>query len=211
MSDYQSDTTINTIVFNPSNAGFMKKRASKATLNQLNDCAAADPTLQVSTLPKKLSIMVSHAPSFPKEIPGMHVSEIIPGLFLGNALNASTMCGRVGAILNMTREDSQCFHPDHSDIPYLHIPILDTCNQNISQYFGTTNRFIDRHIASGIYVHCTAGISRSATIVIAYMMYRNHYTLDQAFDFVKSKRPCISPNLDFMGNLLKYEQAIVSI
>lgn len=55
-------------------------------------------------------------------------------------------------------------------------------------------------------VHCHAGVSRSATICIAYVMYSRHASLDTAFEFVKSCRSEISPNAGFMHQLLEFEK-----
>ncbi len=52
------------------------------------------------------------------------------------------------------------------------------------------------------------GISRSATIVIAYLMNRFGMSLPQAFSYVKAKRPEIGPNRHFMRTLVQYEQEL---
>lgn len=59
-----------------------------------------------------------------------------------------------------------------------------------------------------MFVHCHAGISRSATVCIAYVMKHHQTDLTQAYDFVKQKRPCISPNLHFMGQLLAFQKQL---
>jgi len=56
-----------------------------------------------------------------------------------------------------------------------------------------------------VLVHCLAGKSRSATIVIAYLMVVNNWTCDMAYKFLVAKRPVISPNLGFMGALKALE------
>jgi hypothetical protein len=53
-----------------------------------------------------------------------------------------------------------------------------------------------------------AGISRSATIVIAYLMKRRQMTLRQAFLFVKERRSIISPNEGFMAQLSKLDEGL---
>ena len=59
-----------------------------------------------------------------------------------------------------------------------------------------------------VFVHCHAGISRSATICIAYIMKTMQCDLSKAYDFVKQRRSCISPNLHFMGQLLEFEKQL---
>jgi protein-tyrosine phosphatase len=56
-----------------------------------------------------------------------------------------------------------------------------------------------------------AGISRSATIVIAYIMATQKLTADAAFKLVKSKRVIVSPNMDFMGALMREEKNLKSM
>ena len=60
-----------------------------------------------------------------------------------------------------------------------------------------------------ILVHCQAGISRSATICLAYLIHARRVRLDEAFDFVKRRRQVISPNLAFMGQLLQFETDVL--
>lgn len=54
-------------------------------------------------------------------------------------------------------------------------------------------------------VFCQAGISRSAAICIAYLMQQNRMTMDEAHDYVKSRRTFISPNLNFMRQLHEFD------
>ena len=56
-----------------------------------------------------------------------------------------------------------------------------------------------------VLVHCRAGVSRSATVCIAYLMHKQGISLDAAFDQVLVKRPVIDPNLNFIQQLQRFE------
>lgn len=57
-----------------------------------------------------------------------------------------------------------------------------------------------------VLVHCAAGISRSATVVIAYLMLADGFTLKNAFEYTIGRRPVIWPNNGFMGLLISLER-----
>lgn len=55
-------------------------------------------------------------------------------------------------------------------------------------------------------IHCQKGMSRSATITIAYLMKYHHLSLNDAYNHVKLRRDCICPNEGFMDQLVKFEE-----
>ncbi len=67
--------------------------------------------------------------------------------------------------------------------------------------------FVDARRKAGdtVYVHCHAGISRSGMVVIAYEMYKNRWTREEALKFVRSKRPVTHPNPAFWDRLREWE------
>jgi len=68
-----------------------------------------------------------------------------------------------------------------------------------------------RESGGKVLIHCRAGISRSATICIAYLIYAGQMTLDDAHDYLKRCRPLISPNLNFMRQLAEFETCLAAI
>ena len=57
-------------------------------------------------------------------------------------------------------------------------------------------------------VHCVAGVSRSASICIAYLMKYERMTLDQAYRHCKRRRPVVHPNVGFWRQLIDYERRL---
>lgn len=82
----------------------------------------------------------------------------------------------------------------------------DDYSCNISLYFDEIGEII--HKENIVLVNCVAGMSRSATIVIAYIMKYYHLDLKTTFISVKNKRNRICPNKNFMKCLLDYELSL---
>ncbi|KPM11315.1 dual specificity protein phosphatase 3-like protein, partial [Sarcoptes scabiei] len=82
----------------------------------------------------------------------------------------------------------------------------DICSENITRCFEEANNFIDDCLRNGgkILIHCLAGVSRSATITIAYLMMRHAMTLEEAIKEVKQNRR-ICPNEGFLRQLVELD------
>jgi protein-tyrosine phosphatase len=85
--------------------------------------------------------------------------------------------------------------------------IADSPHEDIVTIIKEMKTFMDTaREEGGIFVHCVAGISRSASVVIAYIMQMENMTLDEAEKFVRSKRPCVKPNEGFETQLKGLEK-----
>ncbi len=56
-------------------------------------------------------------------------------------------------------------------------------------------------------MHCMAGVSRSATAVIGYLMWKNGIPFHEAWRHVTAVRPWINPNSGFRRQLLAFQEA----
>ena len=86
------------------------------------------------------------------------------------------------------------------------IELDDNPKTNIIQYFKDCLKFIDE-TDDKVFVHCFAGVSRSATLVIAYFMWKNQWTYKQSYDFVNQYR-YVGPNIGFTRQLLIFEKKL---
>ena len=142
-----------------------------------------------------------------------HCNEIMPGLYLGDmhAAGAEMLSQlqslSIGAIVNCTMDhEVQCTMEDRG-IEYARIAVHDEDMAQILPYLTAAAQFIDRHISAGtgVLVHCQRGVSRSATVVIGYLMKYHQMTRDQAYVRAKTRRSVVSPNIGFWNQLQLFE------
>lgn len=91
--------------------------------------------------------------------------------------------------------------------------VFDFETQNISQYFAESFEFIENALAQNehnrVLVHCNAGISRSASFIIAYLLQKRVFKrYKDAYNYVKKARPVIEPNRGFEKQLISFEKRI---
>lgn len=110
-----------------------------------------------------------------------NMQEIIPGLFLGPYSSAQKNCLKtlrdhgISHIICVRQDiEAQYIKPQINDlsITYLTLNIADTTTENIIRFFPTVKQFIDEAFQKNgkVLVHGNNGISRSATLVLAYIM-----------------------------------------
>lgn len=102
-------------------------------------------------------------------------------------------------------------------IGYLPIRVNDNVAANIYQHFEQTNQFISDALDTGtkengrVFVHCRAGISRSTTILLAYLMHSKRVqSLRDGFRITLLERPFVCPNEAFRQQLRDYEAHLMA-
>ncbi|KAF8802210.1 phosphatases II [Phlegmacium glaucopus] len=89
------------------------------------------------------------------------------------------------------------------------IDILDETTADLGRHLKNVCGFIDRTLRSGrnLLIHCHQGISRSASITIAYLIHNHGMSFETAHALVKRKRACIKPNSGFVRVLQEWDVA----
>ena len=104
--------------------------------------------------------------------------------------------------------------PDYyceTGIIYHGVPAMDMFTFKINRYFDEACDFIGKvigtkqtsNVCGRILVHCKEGVSRSASLVLAYLVRDQEMQLKDAVRLVRSKR-AITPNEGFLQQLIDY-------
>ncbi|XP_053800624.1 serine/threonine/tyrosine-interacting protein isoform X2 [Vidua chalybeata] len=144
------------------------------------------------------------------------MQEILPGLFLGpyssamkSKLPILQKHGITHVICIRQNIEANFIKPNFQQLfRYLVLDIADNPVENIIRFFPMTKEFIDGSLQSGgkVLVHGNAGISRSAALVIAYIMETFGVKYRDAFTYVQERRFCINPNAGFVHQLQIFTQ-----
>lgn len=91
----------------------------------------------------------------------------------------------------------------HPSVAYEHVECLDLPETDLQCVLTRCLPVINeaRSAGTNILVHCNAGVSRSAAVVIGYLIRELNMSFESAYQLVKSNRPCIQPNCGFMKQL----------
>ncbi|CAD8169164.1 unnamed protein product [Paramecium octaurelia] len=136
----------------------------------------------------------------------------VGSLYLGNIESASSLENlrrhKIKGVLSICMNKIP-FEVQSSLQHYSHIYLEDCESENIARHFENSNQFIDKARQSGnVLVHCMAGISRSATLVAAYLMKKNNMSAQDAIRLLERKRWQVYPNNGFLRQLSQYEKVL---
>ena len=141
------------------------------------------------------------------------INMVCDGLYIGDAEASRELSIieelNINRIISLGNEKEVKKYKYFENIEYLKIVIEDDDNENIEKYFAICNKFISLGFDLGnVLVHCHKGVSRSATIVIAYLMYTYKTDFYAAFQKLRSVRPIVKPNTGFMKQLQEYSNQL---
>ncbi len=141
-------------------------------------------------------------------------NQITTNLWLGNFIESSNeqfiRNNNIKVIVNCSKDLP--FYFSQTEVPYRYrIPVNDDKQEDsllaMYLYLPSIIEKIRKHIENNdnVYVHCHAGMQRSACVVSAYLMATHNMNFEQTYNYLKSRRPIVyTPNVNFRRSLDTY-------
>ena len=138
-----------------------------------------------------------------------NMDQITDKIWLGNAKSARNVkdlkANGISKVLSIM-SNPPYIYKETDNILLKYIEIYDKPRENIIQYFGECLNFIEGN--EKVLVHCIFGKSRSACIVIAYLIWKEKKSLDESLNFVNQRRRMAIPNIGFQKQLIMFEELL---
>ena len=129
-------------------------------------------------------------------------THIIDNIYLGNAYNAANYetlrNSNIKNIINITNNIPN-YYEDYFE--YKNYVMKDNNQSSISEYLDDSYQYINRNKDKNILIHCYAGSSRSASLVLYYLIKKYNMTFDEANTLLKNKRDIVNINLTFIDEI----------
>ncbi|KAK5854220.1 hypothetical protein PBY51_015310 [Eleginops maclovinus] len=144
----------------------------------------------------------------------IYPSEILEeALYQGSASQASDY--RIIKNLHITHvvnATANCPDAFPNTLCYLRLCLSDDAQQDLVKALPLASRFISSALmaepAGRVLVHCSMGRSRSSALTLAFLMEHRRWSLIHALRWLKERRACTAPNVNFLRQLLTYEELL---
>ncbi|XP_034054707.1 dual specificity protein phosphatase 14 isoform X1 [Gymnodraco acuticeps] len=139
------------------------------------------------------------------------VSQVRPGLYLSGsdpALRLSVLSSRSISLVVNASGLQDLVYPQMEGLSVLNVPLQDQPHAPLKLYFDLVGERIHQNRTGRTLVHCSAGRSRSPSLIIAYLMRFEGLSLRRAHEAVLEQRPFIRPNAGFWRQLMEYERSL---
>jgi hypothetical protein len=134
------------------------------------------------------------------------MNQVTEHIWIGNFTEVDTYSMRpFQAIMNCTPENEVTYTINRRVHDFLRIGVAD-CFPIGTHYMDEAMKFLDKHVESNhkIYAHCIAGISRSPSIVAAYLSLANGLSLSESFKYLVSLRRQVFPDPNVLSSVASY-------
>jgi len=142
------------------------------------------------------------------------MSLVLPNLWLGNLDLTRDFEflreNKISHVITLLEHDYTSVELVTQGVIHMRIQIYDYDDEPIYDVFERTCDFISNALKKGdcVYVHCMMGISRSPTIIAAYLIKCCEMTAREALDHLQNVRPIVSPNDGFLKALDRWEGVV---
>ena len=139
------------------------------------------------------------------------MSEILPRLFLGGINQTYDreffVAENITHVLSIVEVDHSTDVMATKGVLHMRIRIYDSDTEPIYDVLAAAVAFIaDAMTNNGtVFVHCVMGMSRSPTLVAAYLMAHHAMNAEEAIKFLVERRPIVCPNDGFRTALKRWE------
>ncbi|KAF2367509.1 Dual specificity phosphatase catalytic domain [Trinorchestia longiramus] len=134
---------------------------------------------------------------------------VLPGLYVGNFRDSkdSSQLREHGITHILAIHDNARKLPCNNDKEHLCILASDSPGQNLTQFFPVCNDFIHSARLKGgsVLIHCLAGMSRSVTVAVIYVMSVTTLNWRDALNAVRGARNVANPNVGFLKQLNEFD------
>nr|XP_056718363.1 dual specificity protein phosphatase 22-A-like [Euleptes europaea] len=136
---------------------------------------------------------------------------IVEGLYLGNIRDSEDKENLAKHGITHILSVHNNTKPGLEDMTYLCISASDSSNQNLMQHFKECIKFVHecRLRGGSCLIHCLAGVSRSTTLLVAYLMTVTNFGWEECLAAIKTIRSYVSPNFGFQQQLQDYEKTLL--
>ena len=137
-------------------------------------------------------------------------SKIDDNIYLGSSINAANYKELkdigITCIINVTKAISNYYEDYEDEFDYYRISVEDIENESIINNLDLVYKYIDKQIKKNkkILIHCFAGRSRSAAVVLFYLIKKYKLNIKEAYDLILKKRHVVNINKSFYNEINNY-------
>ena len=202
---------LNLISANSLNLNNLEKNKSINNANNNQEKVENSDSINIQLLNEDFSLKDSERKKIISDYYSKRLSEIIPDFLYLSSYNAAKNRdlleqNKITHIINCAADFCENLFNQDKKFTYLSFYLKDHVIENIECLFYECIKFIENAKEKGgrVLVHCIQGISRSVTIVIAYLIFSKKISYDKAFNIVQEQREIASPNFGFSIQLQNF-------
>ena len=138
------------------------------------------------------------------------INYIIDNIYLGDSEAASDeeflKHFNISTVINCAEELTS----EYRDLNFLELQLSDDYDQNLFPKFEEAYKYIKLHSEKNVFIHCSMGMSRSASLVIFYIMKEKGWNFNDCLNYIRERRPIVCPNDGFEKQLRHYYEKYIN-